>query len=119
RVSTGCSVAVWARPVGLMIRRPGPPHRIAQVLRGDRLREELVEARGLRSCELLGEDRRAEGDDRHAQAAGTKASTDRQAIRLRELYVEENEVELIGRALFAGRAVPLCHDLEAVSVVRR
>src|SRR5439155_275017 len=92
---------------------------LAQVLRGDRLREELVKARGLRSCDLLGEDRRAEGDDRHAQAAGAKASTDREAVLLRELYVEEDEVELIGGALFASRAVPLGHDLVAVSLERR
>src|SRR2546430_10449836 len=71
-------------PYTTLFRSPEPPHGIAQVLRGDRLREELVKARGLRACDLLGEDRRAEGDDRHAQAAGAKASTHREAVLLRD-----------------------------------
>src|SRR5438132_1038817 len=119
RVSTSCCVTGWSMPVGRVRRRPEPLHGIAQIPRGDRLRDELVKARGLRACDLLREDRCAEGDDRHAQAAGAKASTDRKAVLLRELYVEEDEVELIGGALFAGRAVPLGHDLVAVSLERR
>src|SRR5205814_9402287 len=94
-------------------------YRAAQISRGDRLREKQVEAGGLGACDLLGKDGGAQGDDRHAQSPRPQATTDLEAIRLRQLYVEEDQIEPIRGAPFARLAISLGDDLVSVRLERR